>query len=541
MENPKFIKASYNEKLKTVEYVADNGDRLLRKGGTIAWRFNNPGNLRPGPKYKLHIGQGQTASGVFLIFPTPEAGREEKKGLLLRKYKEDTISQMLYTYAPPSENDTEGYISSICKKTGFSRDRVIGQFSDDEMKKLMTAMEEHEGYHHKKETREEKWVRTTTVGFSDGARPIADLLVKIKRGNEEALAKTNAYGQLAPFVHLNAGENVELWIKGAKDEWKQLETLVLDQISKAYTFVNDLLTVRGMTGLHNPPMQASKKATVTRYVVQPGDSLSKIARKFKVEAEKIQKDNGIRNADLIRPGQVLIIGRADIHLDAKASTSTPPKKTDSHIVKTATSERSKEGTGHPLAIIPVDQKRAPWMEVALAEAKRWAGKKEDEITKESNYHALLKTGRNTLVGNSNPWCASFVNWCLKQAGYPPTASPASSQSFRRDKNYIAIDKPLYGSVVVFTDAHDSTRGHVGFLYAFDEKDRPIVLGGNQSDTINFESGFSKKLSGYFVPLLYAEFAKKEIADGASIMRNSTAELNRAFGIKVRKKKSNATL
>ena len=41
MENPKFIEASCNEKLKIVEYVADNSERLLRKGGAIAWRFNN--------------------------------------------------------------------------------------------------------------------------------------------------------------------------------------------------------------------------------------------------------------------------------------------------------------------------------------------------------------------------------------------------------------------------------------------------------------------------------------------------------------------
>lgn len=552
MANPKFIKASYNEKLKTVEYVADNGDRLLRKGGTIAWRFNNPGNLRPGSKYKLHIGQGHTASGVFLIFPTPEAGREEKKGLLLRKYKEDTISQMLYTYAPPSENDTEGYINSICKKTGFSRDRIIGQFSDDEMKKLMTAMEEHEGYHHKKETREEIWVRATTIGFSDGARPIADMPVKIKRGNEETLAKTNTYGQLAPFVHLDAGESVELWIKGAKDEWKQLETLVLDQMSKAYTFVNDLLTVRSMTALHNPPVQASQKATVTKYVVQPGDSLSKIARKFKVEAGKIQKDNDIRNANVIIPGQVLMIGKTDIALDAKVSISSLPKKESAHIDQVATLERSKEGKGHPLAIIPTDQKRAPWMEVALAEAKQWAGKKEDEITKAANYHKLAnpKGGMNSLVGNNHPWCASFVNWCLKKASYEISNSPASSQSFLGDKNFVKIDKPVYGAIVVWTNYVESTgksdgSGHVGFVYGID-----AVLGGNQSDAINFRSlsetkwhdkkkgNILQKIRGFYVPLAYADFAHSQEEQAIPLLGTSPKKLNTEFkmlaaGVKTR--------
>jgi|GEM_PF-6451698 len=41
MANPKFIEASCNKRLQTVEYVADNSDRLLRKEGTIAWRFNS--------------------------------------------------------------------------------------------------------------------------------------------------------------------------------------------------------------------------------------------------------------------------------------------------------------------------------------------------------------------------------------------------------------------------------------------------------------------------------------------------------------------
>ena len=107
---PNFIRAIYHPDLLTVEYIDANGDHLLRSGGTIAWRFNNPGNLRPGSKYKLHIGDGTTKSGKFLIFPTVEAGRAEKKGLLLRKYKDDSVAQMMEKYAPRSENDTNQYL-----------------------------------------------------------------------------------------------------------------------------------------------------------------------------------------------------------------------------------------------------------------------------------------------------------------------------------------------------------------------------------------------------------------------------------------------
>lgn len=541
MDNIRFIKASYNEKLGVAEYIADNGDRLLRSGGTIAWRFNNPGNLRPGAKYKLQIGQGKTASGVFLIFPTPEAGREEKRQLLLRKYKDDSISRMLYTYAPPKENDTEAYINTVCKKTGFSRDRVIGELSSDELTKLMHAMEEYEGYHHKKETRKEQWLRTTTVGFSDGARPIIDLPVKVKRNQNETVVKTNAYGQLPPLIHLESDETVELCVKGGQAQWQTLEPIMLGGQSKALLFANDLTTIRGITDLHNPPASAATLTVATRYVVQPGDTLSKIASRFKVEVSKLQKDNRIKDANRLMPGQVLSICREKDSTNAKVDQHPAPKHTTYGDTKPTLPTRSKDGKGHPLGLIPFVQKRAPWMEFAVAEAKRWHGQKENEITKESNYHALLKTGRKTLVGNSNPWCASFVNWCLKQAGYVPTSAPASSQSFRHDKNYTRIDKPIYGAIAVYTDTHNSAKGHVGFLYALTPNGSPIILGGNQSDTIDFESAFGKKLSGYYVPLSYLEFAKKEMSDGPSLIISTAVELNQSFGIKIQKKKANATL
>lgn len=43
----KFIKASHDRPTLTVQYIGDDGKILLRTGGTIAWRFNNPGNVRP--------------------------------------------------------------------------------------------------------------------------------------------------------------------------------------------------------------------------------------------------------------------------------------------------------------------------------------------------------------------------------------------------------------------------------------------------------------------------------------------------------------
>ena len=59
----KFIAATFDKPTLTVDYVADDGSHLLRSGGTIAWRFNNPGNIRPAKtNASLRIGTGKTAS-----------------------------------------------------------------------------------------------------------------------------------------------------------------------------------------------------------------------------------------------------------------------------------------------------------------------------------------------------------------------------------------------------------------------------------------------------------------------------------------------
>lgn len=96
------------------------------------------------------------------------------------------------------------------------------------------------------------------------------------------------------------------------------------------------------------------------------------------------------------------------------------------------------------------------------------------------------------VGDTTPWCAAFVNWCLMRSGalggsdFAPTVS-ASSGSFRswgRPRNIDSGDRPEAGDIVVFerSDPVESAvgRGHVGFFLREDDE-RILVLGGNQSE------------------------------------------------------------
>lgn len=101
-----------------------------------------------------------------------------------------------------------------------------------------------------------------------------------------------------------------------------------------------------------------------------------------------------------------------------------------------------------------------------------------------------------------PWCAIFVNAALELAGVHGTRSP-SSQSFRHDKNFVALDGPAIGAIVVFwRESHASGLGHVGF-YRGEAGDRVYTLGGNEGDAVKIEAlpkqSSSFGLVGYYWP------------------------------------------
>lgn len=79
-----------------------------------------------------------------------------------------------------------------------------------------------------------------------------------------------------------------------------------------------------------------------------------------------------------------------------------------------------------------------------------------------------------------PWCAGFVNWCLKQAGEATTNS-LMARSFVNYGNKI---KPTKGAILVFRRGK-APSGHVGF-YVGETKTHFRVLGGNQGDSVSIK-------------------------------------------------------
>lgn len=81
----KFISATHNKKTLTAMYKMADGTIYIRKGGTIPWRLQNPGDVRPNKSnaseylQPLRLAIADTASGQFSMFGSEEDGWETKK------------------------------------------------------------------------------------------------------------------------------------------------------------------------------------------------------------------------------------------------------------------------------------------------------------------------------------------------------------------------------------------------------------------------------------------------------------------------------
>ncbi len=187
---------------------------------------------------------------------------------------------------------------------------------------------------------------------------------------------------------------------------------------------------------------------------------------------------------------------------------------------------------HPVAFVEqmrlLDNK-PEWLVFAEEEARRWAGKTEVEISKTINYHKEVGINLSDMVGTDHAWCASFVNYCIKQANYPTFSPACRAKAVQFDNNFVKINDPIFGCIGL-VGTH-----HVGFVYALNEGNkRPIMLGGNQSDQINF-TAWGGALS-YYIPKGF----NVPKGNGSKLPTATAAQLNEEFGILLNKKDGDIT-
>ena len=99
--------------------------------------------------------------------------------------------------------------------------------------------------------------------------------------------------------------------------WQYTETERVNGIATkvdADIAYKDYPTIIKSAGLNGWDKSASGIYTQTRledeyYLVQPGDTLAKIAEKYDTDYRVLAEINGIRNPNLIYPGQKLKVGK----------------------------------------------------------------------------------------------------------------------------------------------------------------------------------------------------------------------------------------
>lgn len=107
--------------------------------GTLGMRNNNPLNIRynSGNQWQGLTGENKG----FCTFKSKVYGYRAAF-VNMQTYHvagKDTIREIINKWAPPAENNTAAYISTVCKASGFSPD-VKNNFNFTNYKKIISAM-----------------------------------------------------------------------------------------------------------------------------------------------------------------------------------------------------------------------------------------------------------------------------------------------------------------------------------------------------------------------------------------------------------------
>ncbi|MBR4130235.1 MAG: structural protein P5 [Bacteroidaceae bacterium] len=119
---------------------------------TLGMRNNNPLNIRkvPGTHWKGELPQsssplrGGREGATFCQFTTLEHGIRAAYQILdtyRRKYHAVCIEDIISRWAPPSENNTEAYIRSVCALTGFGGKERLTEVEWPALIKAMALIE----------------------------------------------------------------------------------------------------------------------------------------------------------------------------------------------------------------------------------------------------------------------------------------------------------------------------------------------------------------------------------------------------------------
>lgn len=107
---------------------------------------NNPGNLKTVAGTKWQGAADTQDDPDFVTFTSPEYGIRALARILLQYQKRglDTVGEIIATYAPSSENDTNAYVQAVCNDCGVDSYDILDLDNCAVMLPLVKAIIRHE-------------------------------------------------------------------------------------------------------------------------------------------------------------------------------------------------------------------------------------------------------------------------------------------------------------------------------------------------------------------------------------------------------------
>ena len=137
--------AAWSPTHRVVNYRRQDGTVLEKSGGSRSWRNFNSGNIISGSFAEANGSIG--SDGVMAIFPSREIGRKAIETLLRGpSYRDLTIRDAIFRYAPPNENDSNGYVSFVSQETGLPHNTVLSTLLIGDLRRIVAAIEKMEGW-----------------------------------------------------------------------------------------------------------------------------------------------------------------------------------------------------------------------------------------------------------------------------------------------------------------------------------------------------------------------------------------------------------
>ncbi|MFC6841653.1 hypothetical protein [Xanthomonas theicola] len=128
----------------TVSYTAADGS-TQQITGIHPNRDNNPLDIRSGTFADDHGSLGNDRG--FAIFSNPQAGLDAAVADMNRINDTATLSQIISTWSPPSENPTSEMITTIATNSGLNPSDQWGSLTSAQQNAFVTAYGHREGWH----------------------------------------------------------------------------------------------------------------------------------------------------------------------------------------------------------------------------------------------------------------------------------------------------------------------------------------------------------------------------------------------------------